>query len=99
MRIIARSTLRNFWLKPEHSDSEQALRAWFEEAEKADWKRPNDVKKHYSSASIIGNDRVVFNICGNKYRLVVAIKYDFKIVYIRFIGTHKKYDKINVEEI
>ncbi|MBF0478536.1 MAG: type II toxin-antitoxin system HigB family toxin [Candidatus Omnitrophica bacterium] len=99
MRIIARSTLKSFWSKPEYSDSEQALKAWFEEAEKAEWKRPNDIRIHYRSASIIGNDRVVFNICGNKYRLVAAIKYDFRIIYIRFIGTHKQYDKINVKEI
>ena len=99
MRIIARSTLKTFWSKLEYSDSEQALKSWFEEAREAEWKNPNEVKKMYRSASILKNSRVVFYICGNKYRLVVAVKYDFKLVYIRFIGTHKQYDKINSEDI
>lgn len=99
MRIISRSTLVAFWEKPEYADSEQTLKAWYEEARNATWKTPNAIKKKYRSASILKNNRVVFNICGNKYRLVVAIKYDFQIVYIRFIGTHKQYDQINAEEI
>ena len=97
MRIIAIKTIRNFWLK--HSDAEQPLRAWFAEAKKANWKNPADITKQYRTASILKNNRVVFNIKGNDYRLVAAINYDFKIVYIRFIGTHKEYDKINAKEI
>lgn len=99
MRIIARRTLLQFWQNYRYQDSEQALRAWYAEAKKSDWASPSEIKEHYRSASIIGNNRVVFNICGNKYRLVVAIKYNFRIIYIRFLGTHKQYDKINVEEI
>jgi len=99
MRIIARSTLLKFWSNSDYSDSEQALRAWFEETKNSVWKSPNEIKKKYRSASVLKNNRVVFNICGNKYRLIVSIKYDFQIVYIRFIGTHKQYDQINAEEI
>lgn len=76
-----------------------ALMAWFKEAEKAFWKSPSDIKKQYRSASIIADNRVVFNICGNKYRLVVKINYGYGMVYIRFIGTHQQYDKVNVEEV
>ena len=99
MRIIARGALRQFWEKPEHSDSEGPLKAWFHEVQKAFWKNSSDVKQKYRSASIISAERVVFNIAGNKYRLIVAIKYKIQIVYIRFIGTHKEYDKIDPEKI
>jgi mRNA interferase HigB len=99
MRIIARKTLKDFWEKDEHRDAEQPLRAWFAEAKKAVWKRPQDIKNHYRSASIVGGDRAVFNIGGNKFRLVVALKYDFGIAYIRFVGTHRQYDRIKVEEV
>jgi len=75
------------------------LKAWYSEALKAKWKKPSEITKFYRTASIIENNRVVFNIKGNKYRLVVAVKYDFEIVYIRFIGTHTEYDKINTKEI
>jgi mRNA interferase HigB len=77
----------------------QPLRAWFSEALKADWKSPAEVKASYRAASIVGKDRVVFNIGGNKYRLVVRINYSYRVVYIRFVGTHRQYDRINVEEI
>ena len=97
VRIIAIKTLKDFWIK--HKDSEQPLKAWYAEAKNADWKNPADIIKHYRTASILKNKRVVFNIKGNDYRLVTAINYDFKIIYIRFIGTHKEYDKINAEEI
>lgn len=99
MRIISRRTLKEFWEDPKYRDAEQPLRAWISEAETADWKTSNDVKRQYASASVIGNNRVVFNIKGNSYRLVVAINYAYGIVYIRFIGTHEEYDKINVKEI
>jgi mRNA interferase HigB len=99
MRIISRKTLRSFWERDGYKDSEQPLRAWYAEAKKARWKTPQDIKNQYRSASFVGNTRVVFNIGGNKYRLIVAIKHDFEIVFIRFIGTHKQYGKIDAEEI
>jgi mRNA interferase HigB len=99
MRIISRKTLRRFWEKQEYADSEQPLKAWFHEALKADWGSPSAVKAAYRSASIVGNSRVVFNIGGNKYRLVVKVNYAYRIMYIRFIGTHRQYDRIDVTEI
>ena len=99
MRIIARKTLRLFWQKPGHHDAEQPLRAWFAEAKKAAWRRPQDIKNHYRSASFVGKDRVIFNIGGNKVRLVVAVKYEFGLIYIRFVGPHEAYDRINAREV
>lgn len=97
VRIIARSTLREFWFK--HSDAEQPLKAWFEDASSSDWQNPSNIKEVYANASIIANNRVVFNIKGNKYRLVVHIRYDIGIIFIRFIGTHKEYDNIDATNI
>jgi mRNA interferase HigB len=97
MRIIAKKTLRDFWAA--EPSSEGPLKAWFSEAKNAKWKTPADVKAKYGSESILGNGRAVFNIAGNKYRLVVWINYGCQIVYIRFIGTHKAYDAINVEVV
>jgi mRNA interferase HigB len=97
MRIISKAALRDFW--GTHPDAEQPLRAWHSEAKSAAWKTPVDVKDKYRSASILGDNRVVFNIGGNKYRLVVKINYSFQIIYVRFVGTHKEYDDINAEEI
>ena len=99
MRVISVKRLREFWEKKGNGDSEQALRAWYAEAKDAEWLKPNDIKEKYHSASIVGNDRVVFNIKGNKYRLIVAIRFEFKIVYIRFIGTHKEYDEIDAGSV
>ena len=99
MRIIARSTLRSFWEKKDYRDSEQPLKAWFDEAKHAEWKKPADIKRLYRNASFVANNRVVFNIHGNKYRLVIAVKYEFAISYIRFIGTHNQYDKIDAGSI
>lgn len=99
MRIIARKTLKEFWKEPEYVDSEQALKAWFDEANQAKWQTPNDIKAQYKSASILKESRVVFNIHGNKYRLIVKINYDFSVIYIRFVGTHKQYDKIDANEV
>lgn len=99
MRIIARKTLKNFWEKHEHRDSEQPLRAWFAEAKKAAWKKPQDIKGQYRNASFVGNGRVIFNVAGNKYRLVCAVRFDVSIVFIRFIGNHAQYDKIKAEEV
>jgi mRNA interferase HigB len=97
MRIIAKSTLRAFWQR--HPDAEEPLLAWYREMEKADWETPAHVKEKYRSASFVGGNRIVFNIKGNNYRLVVKINYPYRIVYIRFVGTHADYDKIDVEEV
>ncbi len=99
MRIIARQTLKRFWERAAYADAEQPLRAWFREASESDWKNPAQIKAKYQSASVIGDDRVVFNIGGNKYRLVVRINFPFRVVYIRFIGIHRQYDRINAREI
>lgn len=99
MWIISRRTLREHWDKPGRGDSEQALKAWFAEAKAASWSTPADVKAKYGSASILRNSRVVFNVCGNRYRLVVRISYAGKIAYIRFVGTHAEYDEIDAENI
>lgn len=97
MRIIARRTLREFW--EVHPDAEQPLKAWFVEASKSQWQSPNDIKQTYRNASIVGNNRVVFNIKGNDYRLIVHVRYDIGIVFIRFIGTHREYDKVDASII
>lgn len=97
VRVIAIKALKDFWKK--HPEAELPLRAWYVEAKNADWKKPADITRLYRTTSILTNNRVVFNIKGNDYRLVVAINYEYKIVYIRFIGTHKEYDKINAKEI
>ena len=99
MRIIAFRTIRAFFEKPEYSDSEISLRAWYHDVKIADWNNSNELKKQYKNASIVGEGRVVFNIKDNAYRLVVLIDYEFKVVFIRFIGTHKQYDKIDVKTI
>lgn len=95
MRVIARKTLRDFWTNPANMDSEQPLKAWYQETLKADWSGPADVKEKYRSASFLKNNRIVFNIAGNKYRLVVKVNYPYRVVYIRFIGTHRAYDTVD----
>lgn len=97
MRIIARKTLIDFWKI--YPDSEQPLKAWFQISKNAQWNNPADIKTQFGNASFVANNRIVFNIAGNKYRLVVALNYRYSIIYIRFIGTHKEYDKIKVEEV
>lgn len=99
MRIISRKTLRLFWEKSQYADAEQALKAWFREASNADWATPAEIKAAVGTASIIGNNSVVFTICGNRYRLIVKVNYAYQVTYIRFIGTHAQYDRINVEEV
>ncbi len=98
MRIIAYSTLREFWTRPGRQDAAQPLRTWFAIAERAEWSGPADIKRQFGSASFVG-DRVVFNIAGNKYRLVVYPNYQWHTVYIRFIGAHADYDQIDVENV
>jgi len=97
VRVIARRTLREFYEK--HEDAQAPLEAWYFEAKHAVWKSPADIKKHYRSASVLRDNRIVFNMSGNKFRLVVKINYPTQTVFIRFIGTHKKYDRINPEVI
>ena len=89
--------MREFWEK--YPNARQSLQAWYADVKRAEWKSPSDIKDVYRNASIVSNNRAVFNIKGNRYRLVVAIQYDFGIVYIRFIGTHSEYDKIDVTRI
>lgn len=97
MRIIALKTLRAFWEK--HPDARQALQAWYDDTHRAQWRTPADIKNGYRNVSFIGNNRVIFNIKGNDYRLVVAISYRQGIVYIRFIGSHQAYDRIDAATI
>lgn len=97
MRIISRKILREFWER--HPDAKQPLQAWYHDAKQAIWKNPSDIKTVYRNVSFIANNRVVFNIKGNNYRLVAAIQYQYGIIYIRFVGTHNDYDKIDAATI
>ena len=97
MKIISVKTLIDFWVK--YPDSEQQIKAWVDEVRHASWHQPVDIKAKYKSASILKNRRVVFNIKGNNYRLIVAVAYQFGAIYIKFIGTHKQYDLIDAETI
>jgi mRNA interferase HigB len=97
VRVIAVATLRAFWA--EHPDAEQPLKSWYDEARNAGWVSPTDIKEQYRSASILRDHRVVFNIAGNKYRLIVAVLYPPQIVLIKFIGTHEEYDKIDAQTV
>lgn len=97
MRIIARSTLRSFW--QQHPDAKQPLLTWFRDTRLRVWQGPQDIKAAHASASFLRDNRVVFNIGGNKYRLVVRVNYAVKQVFVRFIGTHAAYDKIDAERI
>ena len=97
MRIIALKMLRDFWEK--HSRAEMPLLAWRALARRADWRTPADVKAAYRTASFLGANRVVFKIKGNEYRLVVAVHYNRGLMFVRFIGTDKEYDRIDAEEI
>jgi mRNA interferase HigB len=99
LRIIAVSTLRDFWSRPGRRDAEQPLRAWVHVVRAANWARPTDVKLMFRTADILRNERVVFDIGGNKYRIVAAVHYRGKRVYVRFIGTHAAYDQIDAETV
>ncbi len=99
MRVIAKSTLVKFWSQPNYADSKGGLQSWHDEVTKANWKTPQNVREQYSSASICGNNRMVFNIAGNKYRLIVEMQYRAGIAWVKFIGTHARYDQINVESV
>jgi mRNA interferase HigB len=97
MRVISRKTLKDFWEK--HADAEQPLKAWFHETQVAHWKSFADIKTRYRSADALPGNRVVFNIKGNTYRLVVHLHYTTGIVFIRFVGTHATYDKIDATTV
>lgn len=97
MRIIAKRSLREFWTQ--HPSAKGPLEAWHQEVARADWSSPSALKLEYRSASVLRDNRVVFNSAGNRYRLVVKINYPYRIVYIRFIGTHKNYDAIDAATI
>jgi mRNA interferase HigB len=97
MRIIAIKTLKDFW--EQHPDAEQPLLAWLDEARKANWSTPVEIKAQFRNASILKSRRVVFNIKGNDYRLVAAVAYRFGAIYIKFVGTHKQYDAIDADTV
>lgn len=97
MRVLSRRAPREFWQA--HADAEQPLRAWYEEVRTAAWQTPADIRAQYRTASFVGSNRVVFSIAGNKYRLVVVVRYRIKRVYVRFVGTHRQYDRVNVSEV
>ncbi|GAA4437298.1 type II toxin-antitoxin system HigB family toxin [Ravibacter arvi] len=97
MRVIAKKILREFW--EVHADCEQSLKAWYQEAGKATWKNLNELKNDFPAASILNDNRVCFNIKGNNYRLIVKINFYYQMMWIRFVGTHAEYDKIDANEV
>ncbi|MBN1536299.1 MAG: type II toxin-antitoxin system HigB family toxin [Anaerolineales bacterium] len=97
MRIVSRRILRDFWKK--HPDAALPLQTWFHDVERANWSKPADIKSVYRNPSFIANNRIVFNIKGNHYRLVVVVVYQHGIVYIRFVGTHEEYNRIDITTI
>jgi mRNA interferase HigB len=100
VRVISKQTLRRFWEStPGRTDARRGLEAWHREARKASWSSPQDVKRLYATASVLKGGRVVFNICGNRYRLVVRINFSQQIVFVRFVGTHADYDRIDAGTI
>ncbi len=99
MKVISRARLREFWCRPGCGQAEQPLLSWFKEAEEAEWKSPAEVKRLYRSADFVGEGRIVFNIGGNKYRLVVWINYGIRLILIKWVGTHEEYDQIDVTEV
>lgn len=96
-RIFAKGALRDFW--ENRPDAEQYLKTWYDTAINADWKSPSDIKKSYANASVLKSGRIVFNIRGNNYRLVTKINFEKQWIFIRFIGTHEEYDKIDANTI
>ena len=97
MKIVAIGALRRFWQR--YPDSEQPLKAWYDEAKHANWTTPQQIRNRYASASFIGKNRVVFNIKDNDYRLIVAVAYRFQAVYIKFVGTHAQYSRVDAETV
>jgi len=100
VRVISKQTLRRFWESTSgRTDAKRALEAWHREAKRATWTSPQDIKRLYASASILKGGRVVFNMCGNRYRLVVRINFKQQIVFVRFVGTHAEHDAIDAETV
>ena len=100
MRVIALATLRMFLnAAPAHADAREPVMAWYRVVKAADWKNPSEIKQDFRSASILKDGRAVFNIAGNKYCIVVWINYPYRVVYIRFIGTHMTYDTVDAQSI
>jgi mRNA interferase HigB len=100
LRVISKQTLRQFWeVSSGRSDARRALEAWHREARRATWKSPQEIKRQYATASVLKGGRVVFNICGNRYRLVVRINFGQQIAFVRFVGTHAEYDAIDAETV
>lgn len=97
MRVIARRALKEFW--ESHREARSALESWYKEVRAADWRSPSDVKRKFPSASILEGNRIVFNIKGNRFRLIVRVNYELQIMYIRFIGKHSEYDNIDATNI
>lgn len=97
MRVVAVRTLRLFWKA--HPSAEQPLKSWYQETVRAQWRQPADIKVHYRSASILMNRRVVFNIKGNEYRLIVAVAFNVGVVYVKFVGTHDQYDAVDAQTV
>lgn len=99
VKVISRLLLRKLWERDDCRDAKQPLLSWFKEVEKAEWKNPAEVKRLYGAADFVGDGRIVFNIGGNRYRLVVWVKYSIKLVLIKWVGTHEEYDKIDVTKV
>jgi mRNA interferase HigB len=99
MRVIAVGTLKAFWTQPSRGDAEQPLKAWVKIVEAAQWTKPTDVKAMFRSADILRGGRIIFDIGGNKYRLIAAIHYRGQRIYVRFIGTHTEYDRIDPDTV
>ena len=99
MRIISVGRLKAFWEQPGHRDAEQALRSWVKVVRSANWRNPAEIKRMFNSADILRDGRVVFDVAGNKYRLIAWVNYEYGVVYVRFVGTHRKYDAIDAQTI
>jgi mRNA interferase HigB len=99
MRTIARKTLREFWIQRTHTDAEQQLKSWFRQASNANWASPAEIEAVYPSTSVVGDSGIVFNIAGNKYRLVVKVNFPCRVLYIRFVGTHRQHDEIDLTKV
>ena len=97
MRVIALRSLREFW--QQHPDAERPLRAWYDEASRAQWRTPADIKQQFRHASVLSSRRVVFNVKGNEYRLVAAVAYNTGVLFVKFVGTHAEYDRIDAETV
>lgn len=99
MRVITRGALQTYWERPGHEDAEDPLKAWYAEAKSAAWRSPADIKARYRSASFVSDNRVIFNIGGNKHRLVVHLNYGLGLVLIKFVGSHAEYDEIDAATV